>query len=84
MNAVDMPTIVDLRGQLPHEQESNLLAAFDALPVGEVVTLLSDGLLGLLHMRLDEVRPGQAHWSAGSAADGGATTANLRRVSTPR
>jgi uncharacterized protein (DUF2249 family) len=84
MSAVDTPTVVDLRGQLPHEQESNLLAAFDALPAGASVTLLSDGLLGLLHMRLDEVRPGQAHWSAGATADSGGTTAHLRRVRTAR
>jgi uncharacterized protein (DUF2249 family) len=77
MNAVDMPTVIDLRGQLPHEQESNLLAAFDELPVGASMTVQSDGLQGLLHMRLEEIRPGQAAWAVTA---GGGTTVQLRRV----
>ena len=77
---VDVPTTLDLRGQLPHEQESSLLAVFDSLPVGDAVQVVSDGLLGLLHLRLEEVRAGQGRWLAEPPERPGDTCARLIRV----
>ena len=76
------PRVLDLRGQLPHEQESHLVAAFDALPVGESVVVVSDGLLGLLHLRLDEIRPRELAWARLPTAvtcDTGAQVTRIRR-----
>jgi hypothetical protein len=81
---IESPVTLDLRGQLPHEQEANLVAFFDSLTVGEAVVVTGDGLLGLLHLRLDEIRPGQADWAVPARSSTGDVCVRLTRMRSSR